>query len=70
MTFLQLQDLVRRFGPIVDRWPTAMIEPALDLMRTSRAAQDFFASATAADGDQVGGRRLHDQDERTEIVSS
>lgn len=47
-----------------------MIEPALDLMRTSRAAQDFFASATAADDDQIGGRQRHDRDERTEIISN
>lgn len=69
MTFLQLQDLVRRFGPIVDKWPTAMIEPALDLMRTSRAAQDFFASATAADDDGDPAAGWRDRDERTEFIS-
>jgi hypothetical protein len=67
VTFLQLQTLVGRFGPVVDKWPASMIEPALELIRSSTVAQDFFAQASEADagGGQAGGMDSLDQVERT-----
>jgi hypothetical protein len=46
MTLLKFEDILRRFGPIVDQWPAELIEPALDLLQASTAAQDLFSRAS------------------------
>jgi hypothetical protein len=51
MTLSQFEALISRFGPVVDRWPPAQIEAALDFMQGSAAAQDLFARASAEDLD-------------------
>jgi hypothetical protein len=53
MTLSQFAELISKFGPVVDRWPPALIEPALDLMHGSLAAQDLFAKASAKDMDDI-----------------
>jgi hypothetical protein len=40
--------MIRTYGPSVDRWPAASINPALDLMQASTAAQDLFAEVSAS----------------------
>ena len=51
MTLSQFEALISRFGPVVDRWPSAQIDAALDFMQGSAAAQDLFARASAEDLD-------------------
>jgi hypothetical protein len=40
--------MIRTFGPTVDSWPADSINPALDLMQASAAAQDLFADVSAS----------------------
>jgi hypothetical protein len=46
MTLLKFEEILRRFGPVVDRWPGELIESALDLLQESTAAQDLFTQAS------------------------
>ncbi len=46
MTLLKFEEILRRFGPVVDQWPAELIEPALDLLQASAAAQDLFSRAS------------------------
>jgi hypothetical protein len=48
MTLLKFEEILRRFGPVVDQWPADLIEPALDLLQASTAAQDMFSRASIA----------------------
>jgi hypothetical protein len=63
MTLLKFEDILRRFGPIVDQWPAELIESALDLLQESTAAQDLFtqASTTTPCPLQAGGAGLADE---------
>jgi hypothetical protein len=47
MTLSKFEEILRRFGPVVDLWPAELIDPALDLLQASTAAQDLFTRASA-----------------------
>ena len=48
MTLTELHDTLDRLGPDISAWPSALAEPALDLISVSNAAKDMFAAATEA----------------------
>lgn len=45
MTLSQFVELLNRFGPVVDRWPPALLNRALDFLQSSTRAQDAFVDA-------------------------
>lgn len=43
MTLEELKNNLAEFGPDLRRWPEPLVESALDLLETSKAAQDLYA---------------------------
>ncbi|MBP7705122.1 MAG: hypothetical protein KA105_07540 [Caulobacter sp.] len=56
MTIMELERHIESYGLDFARWPDPLAEQALDLLRTSEAAQDLYARATAFDEDFLGGK--------------
>jgi len=46
MTLSKFEEILQRFGPVVDLWPAELTEQALDLLQASTAAQDLFTRAS------------------------
>lgn len=55
MTLSKFAEILRRFGPVVDKWPPELIEPALTFLHESDDAKDLFARASSTTS---GGARL------------
>ncbi len=66
MTLSKFEEILRRFGPVVDLWPAELTEQALDLLQVSTAAQDLFtrASTLRPHTGQAGAEFLDETDFR------
>lgn len=56
MTIMELERNIERYGVDFARWPSALAEQALDLIRVSEDAQDIYSRETAFDEAFLGGR--------------
>ncbi len=70
MTLLKFEEILRRFGPVVDQWPAELIEPALDLLLASAVAQDLFSQASTLTPSVSKAGVAKDFDEDTNFTGS
>lgn len=61
MTLTDWRDNLDVLGPDLTRWPSGLVQQALDLLETSDEAKDLFARASASaclDGERASGATL------------